>query len=305
MRIVIGAELTAIAPNARTPAPALLTTSTAGTHRRLRCLLLARQHLVSSTDTPWLVRRTLTYHQVVNGPDGATRRLLALSEETESAAQLVGRGISSINQRGATDVDPSATLQLLSQGIERLLKLTVMFQHHRTFGAWPDDVKQYGHNVSQLAKRVLDAATQDEQFGSRPAGRADIQFAQSDPTLQLLLNAFAKFGTKGRYHHLDVATGKQVPPEDSPRNVWDEIESSVYSNDSKLLSRLISFDSNINQSALDEMNARTTAVVQRYIRFIVRVWAWSPSGDAAKPFSTVLSNWLMLNDDQLRQPRSR
>jgi hypothetical protein len=53
---------------------------------------------------------------------------------------------------------------------------------------------------------------------------------------------------------------------------------------------------------VNAINARITAIIQRYIRYVVRIWAWSPQGDAAKPFSTTQHSWLMLKDQALDRP---
>jgi hypothetical protein len=53
---------------------------------------------------------------------------------------------------------------------------------------------------------------------------------------------------------------------------------------------------------VNDINARITAIIQRHIQFVVRIWAWSPPGDAAKPFSTTLHSWLTLSDDALDRP---
>ena len=70
----------------------------------------------------------------VNESNEDTRRGIAAVQETDTVKQLLSRGIGSLNQRGSVDVDRYVTMQLLAQGFERLLKLTVMFQHHRAHG---------------------------------------------------------------------------------------------------------------------------------------------------------------------------
>ena len=132
----------------------------------------------------------------VTGPGEDTWRRLALLQETDAVKQFLQRAIASINQRDAVDVDPYATLQLLSQGMERLLKLTVIFQYHRAQAKFPNDtdIKQYGHDVERLATTVLATAQADPYFAHRPAAQADIDFATANPTLRLLLHACATFG---------------------------------------------------------------------------------------------------------------
>jgi len=225
----------------------------------------------------------------VTGPSEDTRRRLALLQETDAVKQLLQRAVTSINQRGAVDVDAYVTLQLLSQGMERLLKLTVIFQYHRAHAKFPNSIKQYGHDVERLAATVLETAQADHEFADKPAAQADIDFATANPTLRLLLHACATFGAPaGRYHHLTTAAGQTTHAENSPNNLWQDIEISARGADHALLDRLASVDTDTHRAAVDDINARITAIIQRYIRFLVRIWAWSPPGDAAKPFSTTL-----------------
>jgi hypothetical protein len=239
----------------------------------------------------------------VTGPSGDTRRRLALLQETDAVKQLLQRAIASIDQRDAVDVDPYATLQLLSPGVERLLKLTVIFQYHRAHATFPTDIKQYRHDVERLAATVLATALADPKFAHRRAAHADIDFATANPTLRLLLHACATFGAPtGRYHHLTSATGQTTHAENSPNNLWQDIEISARGADQALLDRLASVDTDTHRAAVNDINARITAIIQRYIRFVVRICVWSPPGDAAKPFSTTLRSWLMLSDDALDRP---
>jgi hypothetical protein len=241
----------------------------------------------------------------VTGPGEDPRRRLALLQETDAVKQFLQRAIASINQRDAVDVDPYATLQLLSQGVERLLKLTVIFQYHRAHARFPNDtdIKQYRHDVERLATTVLATAQADPYFAHRPAAQADIDFATANPTLRLLIDACATFGAPiGRYHHLTTATGQTTQAENSPNNLWQDIETSARGADHALLDRLASVDTETHRAAVNDINARITAIIQRYIRSVVRIWAWSPPGDAAKPFSTSMYSWLMLNDDALDRP---
>ncbi|WP_371406324.1 hypothetical protein OHA10_12330 [Kribbella sp. NBC_00662] len=237
----------------------------------------------------------------MSGPNEDLRRRMALVGETDAVKQLLSRSIASIGRRGSVEVDPYATLQLLSQAIERLLKLTIMFQHHRAHGELAA-VRSYGHRVDRLATVVFETAWGYRDSNDFRVLDEDLEFAANDPTLQLLLDACAEFSSGGRYHHLDVAAGGMGDPARAPKVMWDAIEQSALADDSDLLSRMATLDYRVHEEALQEINLRIIAVAQRYIRFIARLWAFSPTGDLGRQHSGSLQAWLMLNDDQLRTP---
>lgn len=226
---------------------------------------------------------------------------MAIVHEADAIKQLLSRGIASINQRGSVVVDPYATLQLLSQGIERLLKLTVMFQHHREHGAFPS-VRGYSHKLDTVAAAVLEAAQGHRDSSHFRALDADMEFAATDPTLKILIKACATFSSGGRYHHLDVAAGEVRDPEQAPGVAWEAIETSARAGDPDLLQRIAALDYETHQDGLEELNRRVTSIVQRYIRFIARLWVSGPTGDIARQFSSTLQVWLMLTDEELGTP---
>ncbi|MEU0095118.1 hypothetical protein [Kribbella sp. NPDC006257] len=232
-------------------------------------------------------------------PNTDVQQRMAIVRETDAVKQLLGRGIGSINKRGSVEVDPYVTLQLISQGIERLLKLTVMFQHHREHGEFPS-VRGYQHGLNRLSEDVLSKAQQASNSSEFRVLGEDLDFAANDPTLKTLIHACSTFSSGGRYYDLDVVAGRTLNPEDSPRIAWEAIETSARADDQALLQQIAALDHDTHEAGLEEINSRITATVQRYIRFVARLWAFSPTGDIARQFSSSLYVWLTLNDDELR-----
>lgn len=243
----------------------------------------------------------------MNRPSKEVVRGLALAQETDHAVQLLTRGLESLLLRDTVDTQSHSTQQLLAQGLERLLKLTIIFQHVRQHAGYPTEREIKGkirHDIIRAAHQVTETAASDPTFAARPAAGDDLDFVRTNPVLHLLLRALSHFGEPaGRYHNLNTVLGAQNGHIESPQAAWEAVERAARAGDSGLLTDLASFNSSTRAGAINEINRRVYAVVQRYLRFLARTWAWSAGGDPARPYSTALHCWLMLDDDKLDQPR--
>jgi len=127
-----------------------------------------------------------------------------LSRECALSASSIGQGLTLI--RKYDYVKHSYGTQaffLLSIGIERLLKIILIYDHRRTNNnKFPDNgvLKKAGHEIKSMYETAISIA--DE------IGQSDIYASlTTDPVYDLIIDFFTDFAYSSRYYNLDTLTG--------------------------------------------------------------------------------------------------
>ena len=192
-------------------------------------------------------------------------------------------------------------LQLLAQGIERLLKLTYVLGEANRSGQLPTQakVKRFGHDVLALTDAIVVIARADQQFVSRPAVAADLDFIDCNDDLRRILKVLSHFGKQGRYLDLDLLLGEHVDaPGDGPEQAWQELESRFLQGQPDWMSSLATGQASPGPyRALAEHFAET---LQRFLRAVCRMWTLGPLSEHGKRLVGIIDRFLFLTDGQLR-----
>ena len=228
-------------------------------------------------------------------------QVVSLVEETETAIKLLDEGIRVIAAWDGGEDDRIRGLFSMSQGFERLLKLT-MTLILRGEGAPPSSThfkrKEYRHRLLTLFDEILDKARVNSDVMQRQALREDIDFCESDERLREMLDILGEFGESGRYHNLDVILDGSSPAEDSMRR-WDALDVAIFSEDPKWSQPMHADQALCSQSWYPHLAARQVETLQRAARFLVRLWTVGPAQGEGKKLKGLLSRFLNLNEDQL------
>ena len=164
-----------------------------GWSRSLRCPNVVPGACIQAGRRP----PTVTIPEVQSGLNPG--QVVSLVEETETAIKLLDEGIRVIAEWDGGEDDRIRGLFSMSQGFERLLKLTMTLILYGE-GAHPsskDFKKQYGHRLLPLLDDVLAKARADVGLMQRAALRADIDFCASDKHLREMFDIFGEFGERG------------------------------------------------------------------------------------------------------------
>lgn len=97
-------------------------------------------------------------------------------------------------------------IQLLAQGFERLLKLTLALAELESSGALPSSKRlrvDYGHNIVAVTDAVVDLVADRRAYARRPAVQDDLNFIRHDSNLRWMLTVLSTFGKWRRYYRLD------------------------------------------------------------------------------------------------------
>lgn len=229
----------------------------------------------------------------------------ALIDETERAVELTDLGIRGLWSLDGTNDRYHLPLQLLSQGIERLLKLTYVLGILEATGRMPSSKElraEFGHDLMKLVDAVVALADDDEDFSSRPAVADDLAFVRTDDDLRSMLEILSDFGQQGRYHNLETllhqGSGDRGP---SPEEAWQRLEAGILRRHPEWFERrgMPEFTSGWYEVLAGDI----TSVLQRFLRATCRMWTLGPLGDEGRRLTGTINRFLFLTDDRLGVPR--
>ena len=229
-----------------------------------------------------------------------TDQRFSLVDETETAITLLDEGIRAVAEWDGGEDRRIGGLFSLSQGFERLLKLTMTLILYGE-GVQPSGEhfkKKYRHRLLPLLDDVLDKARADTDLMKRQALRDDIDFCASDKHLREMFDIFGEFGEKNRYYNLDVVLDGHSSADD-PMRRWEALEAAIHSEDPEW-HRLMQSDPALwSDRWYPHLAATQIATLQRAARFLVRLWTLGPARADGQRFSGRLRRFLSLTDDQL------
>ena len=232
-----------------------------------------------------------------------TQQAFALIEETERAVELSHRGIEALWSLDSSNDRYHLPLQLLAQGLERLLKLTYVLGTVESSGQIPTSVelRKFGHDLLALTDEVVKIARADTDFISRPAIAHDLEFISTDEDLRAMLEALSHFGKQGRYHDLEILLG--ADPDalgDSPEQAWQQLEADFLRRHPEWVSKLGTAE--FSAGWYQALAADVTGVLQRFLRGVCRMWTLGPLGEHGKRMTGTITRFLFLTDDRLQLP---
>lgn len=106
---------------------------------------------------------------------------------------------------------------MLSIGLERLLKLIVIYNYRRlNQNVFPENavLKKAGHNIKKLLNEAKKIAYD--------LGKSDLfETLESDPIYTLIVDFLTDFAHKARYYNLDILTGNENST-DEPLRYWEK-----------------------------------------------------------------------------------
>lgn len=221
-----------------------------------------------------------------------------LSEEIRTAVRLIELGLGEIQNLGVASDFHHLPFQLLSSGIERLMKCHICFGFLEQKGRLPNfkELKKCGgrsgHDLLELHNEITTNYFQQ----TVPALKDDYDYITSNKHLLVLLELLSEFGKYSRYYNLDIVTGAEKPS----RNVqgeWRIFETNVASEHQGIIDKLS--DINTADYANQFINKQHVILLEKFIRGLSRQFTLGRLGKKAQQNSSVLMYFITLNDDKL------
>lgn len=232
---------------------------------------------------------------------------LALAQEVYLGIYLIEFGLFTLNRIQNVEHLP---LLLLSSGIERMLKLIIIFDFLKTKNRFPEEKEYYEknlktHNICFLLDEVLKISDQRQYHESGNEAQADLSFLRSaqENSLEEILRIFSEYANQGRYYNLNVLVQSSRSTED-PMLVFEcyrnrlieEIFRTCNFSDCKIPEQK-------NYKAELIANEQITELLQRSTRALCRLMHWEMPAKLADKTIPLLSDFLELKDIDLRSIR--
>ncbi len=232
---------------------------------------------------------------------------LALAQEINLGLYLIEFGLFTLNRIQNVEHLP---LLLLSSGIERILKLIIIFDFFKTEGRFPEEKEYYENNLKThdlcfLLDEVLKISDQRQYCESGNEAQVDLSFLRSAQknSLKEILRIFSEYANQGRYHNLNVLVQVSRSTED-PTQVFECYRNRLI----KEISRTCDFsDCKIPEQKIFKAesiaNEQITELLQKFTRALCRLMHWEMPAKLADEMILLLSDFLELKDNDLRSIR--
>lgn len=194
-------------------------------------------------------------------------------------------------------------MQLLAQGLERLLKLTYALATLKQSGRLPPTNvfkgrQGYKHDLIRLTDDLTKLVRQVPQYVDRPAVQQDLMFIEEDETLRRILSVLTSFSTWSRYYRFEeFLCPDDMKASEDPDQLWATLEMDILQRRPSWMELLR--DSSKRQEVYDIIAREITTVLERFARAITRMWTFGAVHETGSAHVGVIKDFLFLRDDDL------
>lgn len=222
-----------------------------------------------------------------------------ITDELTTSIRLIKLGFGELQNLDNGDDFYHLPFQLLSSGLERLMKCHICLGYYELFSKYPDynTLKNCGgnngHDLTKLKNNILNKYFKNHEI---QALIDDEKYLECDKDLNHLIYLLSEFGKYARYYNLDIITSKTNPSIDV-KQLWLDYETNIVLADTKLIDKLSDFEYQ------NEINAFVTQSIikklELFVRGISRQFTLGRLGQKAKQFSPIYFPFIMLTDDKI------
>ncbi len=223
------------------------------------------------------------------------------NEEVRTALRLLELGIDELKKISGGNDFYHLPLLLLSNGLERLLKVMLCIDFYQDHGIYPDvkylkgKKNKLGHNLTYLLSRIQ-SFFEKQDYLQIPVAQEDMSFLKNDETLILILETLENYASGGRYYDLDAMLIEKETEKD-PKRQWENIET-------KILQSFPNWKDYVNNPNLMaemwiKINRLLTEKICRLVRALCRMLTIGPLAKEGKIHCSQISSFLHLNDEEL------
>tara|TARA_R110002049_G_scaffold249558_1_gene423928 strand:+ start:260 stop:1306 length:1047 start_codon:yes stop_codon:yes gene_type:complete len=224
---------------------------------------------------------------------------LYLHDELTASFKLIKLGFGEFQNLDSINDFYHLPFQLLSSGLERLMKCFICLGYYEIHNEYPDSkyLKKCGgsngHDLNELKDNILSNYFKNRKI---PALKIDEEFLKEDSDLKELIFLLSEFGKYARYHNLDIITSASKPSIDVKR-LWEKYETDIVLADLSLLEKLSDFE--YEKEVHSYVTQFIISKLEIFVRGISRQFTLGQLGKKAQQFSTVYYDFILLKDDKI------
>lgn len=226
-----------------------------------------------------------------------SQKFLSLDDELRTSCRLIKLGLGELQCISMTEDFYHLPFQLLSSGLERLMKCYICLVYEANEGKFPTYKylsEKLRHNLSKLKKEIVEKYFKANNI---PALKEDIDFLNKTPLLNKVLHVLSEFGKFARYYNLDVVTGN-TKATFNPDAEWEDIENDIIKTISGFrYEHLLEKGDEYYQ----KINIEIVKIIERFVRAISRQFTLGQHGDKLQQLSGTYSAFRNLRDSELGQ----
>ncbi len=222
-----------------------------------------------------------------------------LNEELTTSIKLIRLGFGELQNLDMSNDFYHLPFQLLSSGLERLMKCHICLGYHESHNDYPNSKTlisyggKNGHDLTELKNQILSKYFKDH--GIEPL-QEDEKYLKNDTSLNQLLYLLSEFGKYARYHNLDIVTSSTNPSIDVKR-LWSDYENAIMLVDNKLMEKLSDIEYHNEVKAF--ITQSIISKIEKFIRGLTRQFTLGQLGKKALQFSPVCYDFISLSDSQI------
>lgn len=170
--------------------------------------------------------------------------------------------------------------QLLSQGIERFVKVYICLAYFHAHDAFPPpkEIKNLSHNIDKSFSKIVDNYYPKYQS---PQYVLDNEFLRTNTDIRKLLNILSKFGQGARYYNFDLITENYEQLGVSTKESWEEFENKLLNSED--------YTKLMQEDTKDEVRQKIVSyiviVFERFISALSRQFVFKGLGQQATQLS--------------------
>ena len=154
-------------------------------------------------------------------PDGLSFiDALPISWDTRAANDLMRSGRQLLRDSDDLEEFNSITV-LLSNGVEKLLRLALGLAHLKEGRGWPTHLRGYGHRLTEMNASLLKKAANSAEITPELLQR--IGLVRTDSVWAGLLQVISDFASEGRFYYQDQLAKRTQERETDPMSGWVDV----------------------------------------------------------------------------------
>src|SRR5690554_670463 len=224
-------------------------------------------------------------------------KIAAIGEEIEASFKFIKEGIKTLDNQTSPTSSNHVSLQLLSSGFERLVKILLLLKEKHLTGEFPqtEGKKNYfgqfdnGHGIKKMVENLVSYSEGVEIMNKTPMVLEDLDYLKNDTRFNTFLEVITDFSKFQRYYYIDTIVKK----EKQENNSFEKFKSLIFS---------YSDDIDVSKLTYDEEDRfvinSTIITIEKGVRAISRFFTHGLGQEGQRHFGD-FAKFILLKDEDL------
>lgn len=225
-------------------------------------------------------------------------KISAIIEEVDASFDFISTGLKNLKEQKTSVSNNHVTLQLLSSGFERLVKILLLIKDKHINGTYPEfDIakKRFskyngGHGIKSMLDELMVYSTSVKLMQDIPMVKEDLIYLQSGIDFNKFIEIVTEFSISQRYFYIDIIASEKISAKYNPFDSFKQF--------------ILNFNRNIDTSKLsyeEEENVaikEATICIEKGARALSRFFTHG-FDSLGRQFYNKFSNLILLKDKDL------